>query len=175
MSLCAGVKLQQLTDELPEVNSVVRLMPSTTCEFGRGVLGVYSENEAMNEEIGEYFSSVGLVQVVEDETALDGVMVSAASGVGFILEIMQIWSEWLSDMGFDEESSAEITKMSFAGLSELLEHSEKSFSKLQSEVTSKKGVTLAGLEEMRAHRLDDALLKGFAAALKRNEELSKLI
>lgn len=175
LSLCAGVTLDKLKSQLPDVNGVVRLMPSTTCEFGKGVLGVYSDNEALTEEIEEYFSSVGSVQVVEDELALDGVMISAASGVGFILEIMQIWSEWLGDMGFDQAASDEITKISFAGVSEMLKNSDKTFAQMQNDVTSRKGVTLAGLEEMRAMHLDDALTKGFEAAAKRSKEFSELI
>ncbi len=175
LSLCAGVKLKTLQDQLPMVQGVVRLMPSTTCEFGKGVLGVYSENENLSLEMEEYFSSVGTVKVVDDENALNGIMISAASGVGFILEIMQIWSEWLSEMGFDQEGADEITKVSFAGVSEMLKTSDKTFSKMQNDVTSKKGVTLAGLEMMRASHLDDALNKGFEAALRRNKELEDLV
>lgn len=175
LSLCAGIKLADLQDQLPDVQGVARLMPSTTCEFGSGVLGVYSETEALSLEIEEYFESVGSVQIAEDEDALDGVMISAASGVGFILEIMQIWSEWLGDMGFDQANADEITKMSFAGVGEMLKKSDKTFAQMQAEVTSKKGVTLAGLEGMRLANLDEALNKGFEAALKRNKELEELL
>jgi pyrroline-5-carboxylate reductase len=150
-------------------------MPSTTCEFGSGILGVYSDNENLAEDIADYFSSVGFVEVVDNEDALDGVMISAASGVGFILEIMQIWSEWLHEMGFEQESADEITRISFAGVSEMLKNTSKSFSQMQRDVSSKKGVTLAGLEMMRSANLDEVLNKGFAAAIKRSKELEKLL
>lgn len=175
LSLCAGIKLENLQGQLPDVNGVVRLMPSTTCEYGSGILGVYSDNEALASEVEEYFSSVGSVQVVENEEALDGVMISAASGVGFILEIMQIWSEWLVEMGFDEQQAGDITRMSFSGVSEMLKNSSKSFIQMQNDVTSKKGVTLAGLEMMRSSHLDEVLSKGFEAAIRRSRELEKLV
>lgn len=175
LSLCAGIKLENLESELPAVQGIVRLMPSTTCEFGKGVLGVYSNNEVLALEVEEYFSSVGTVQIVEDENALDGIMISAASGVGFILEIMQIWSEWLADMGFEQASADEITKASFAGVSEMLKNSDKTFSQMQNDVTSKKGVTLAGLKMMRASQLDEVLSKGFEAAVRRSKELEDLV
>lgn len=175
LSLCAGIELSSLKEQLPQVKNIVRLMPSTTCEFGKGVLCVYSNNSNISVEVETYFQSVGSVYVVDSEEALDAVMVSAASGVGFILEFMQIWSEWIEEMGFDKESSEEITKISFAGVTEMLKHSEDSFAKLQSNVTSKKGVTLAGLEMMRSLNLDGTLNKSFAAALKRSKELSDLI
>lgn len=175
LSLCAGVKLQALHEQLPQVANIARLMPSTTCEYGKGVLGIYSDNETVASELQEYFAPVGAVYAVSDEESLDSIMISAASGVGFILEFMQIWSEWLEEEGFDRESSHEITKLSFAGVSAMLEKTDKSFSKLQSEVTSKKGVTLAGLEMMRTMGLDDVLNKSFAAAGRRSKEMEDLV
>ncbi len=175
LSLCAGIKLKSLKSQLPTINDLVRLMPSTTCEFGNGLLGVYSENKTLALEVKKYFYSLGSVHVVETEEALDGIMVSAASGVGFILEIMQIWSEWLSDMGFDSESADEITRVSFLGVSETLKMSNKSFIQMQSGVTSKKGVTLAGLEIMRSSGLNEILNKGFQAAILKSKKLDQLI
>jgi len=175
LSLCAGVKLQALHTQLPQVKSIARLMPSTTCEYGKGVLGVFSDSTQLASDLEEYFASVGAVYSVESEEALDKIMISAASGVGFILEVMQIWSEWLEEEGFESESAAEITKLSFAGVSAMLEKTEKKISKLQSEVTSKKGVTLAGLEMMRSLGLDDVLNKSFAAAQRRSQEMEDLI
>jgi len=175
LSLCAGVKLEALHENLPQVKNIARLMPSTTCEYGKGVLGIFSDNESVAAELEEYFSSVGAVYAVETEDALDKIMISAASGVGFILEVMQIWSEWLEEEGFDAESSGEITKLSFAGVSAMLDNTDKRFSKLQSEVTSKKGVTLAGLEMMRSMGLDDVLNKSFAAAGRRSKEMEDLV
>jgi len=175
LSLCAGVKLEALHENLPQVKSIARLMPSTTCEFGKGVLGVFSENAHVAAELEEYFASVGAVYAVDTEEALDSIMISAASGVGFILEVMQIWYEWLEEEGFDAEGANEITKLSFAGVSAMLENTDKKFSKLQSEVTSKKGVTLAGLEMMRSMGLDDVLNKSFAAAQRRSKEMEDLV
>lgn len=175
LSLCAGIQLSSLKEQLPQVKNIARLMPSTTCEFGTGVLGVYSENSNLSSELEDYFDSVGSVYVVESEEALDAIMISAASGVGFILEFMQIWSEWLEEMGFDKGSSEEITAVSFSGVAEMLKNSKESFSSLQNNVTSKKGVTLAGLEMMRSLNLDGTLNKSFAAALKRSKELSDLV
>ena len=177
LSLCAGITVDSLAEFLPQIKSknIARLMPSTTCEFGKGVLGVYSENSNLMKELEEYFETVGFVCSVETEEELDSIMISAASGVGFILEFMQIWSEWLEEMGFDKESSEEITKISFGGVAEMLKQSSDSFSSLQSKVTSKKGVTLAGLESMRSLNLDGVLNKSFAAALKRSKEMSGML
>lgn len=174
LSLCAGLNVDLLKKEMPQVNRVARLMPSTTCEVGRGVLGVYSEDRNLSSEIEDLFRPVGYVAAVESEDDLDKVMITAASGVGFVLEIMQIWSEWLEENNFDSEDAARITEMSFAGVGELIRSTGKSFSKLQSEVTSRKGVTLAGLDAMRHAELDRVLRVGFGAALKRSDELSRL-
>lgn len=175
VSLCAGISLDSLKKELPQVKAVARLMPSTAAEFGKGVLGLYSDSEIFSHDLSQFFKNVGSVQVVDSEEFLDGIMISAASGVGFLLEVLQIWSEWLEDLGFTKEQSQEIARQGFGGVAEILKHSKKDFYQLQSEVTSKKGVTLAGLEAMRSSDLDTALNKGFEAALRRSQELSKLV
>lgn len=175
ISLCAGLSLESLKREIPQVTRFARLMPSTPAEFGSGVLGLYSDNEAFVQDISLFFKNVGSVQSVENEELLDGIMISAASGVGFLLEVLQIWSEWLEEVGFSKSQAQEIAKRGFTGVSEVLKESNKDFYQLQSEVISKKGVTLAGLEAMRASELDTALNKGFEAALRRSQELSKLL
>ena len=175
VSLCAGISLDSLKKELPQVKNVARLMPSTAAEFGSGVLGLYSDSENFSYDLSQFFSAVGSVQIVDSEEFLDGIMISAASGVGFLLEVLQIWSEWLEDLGFTKEQSQEIAKQGFDGVAEILKRSKKDFYQLQSEVTSKKGVTLAGLEAMRSSDLDTTLNKGFEAALRRSHELSKLL
>jgi len=175
VSLCAGISLDSIKKQLPDVKAVARLMPSTAAEFGSGVLGLYSDSEAFSEDLAQYFKNVGSVQEVESEEFLDGIMISAASGVGFLLEVLQIWAEWLEELGFSKEQSQQIAKQGFSGVSDILKESKKDFYQLQSEVTSKKGVTLAGLEAMRSSDLDEALNKGFEAALRRSQELAKLI
>jgi len=175
ISLCAGISLESLKKELPQVTRVARLMPSTPAEFGSGVLGLYSDNETFVQDISLFFKNVGSVQSVESEELLDGIMISAASGVGFFLEVLQIWSEWLEEIGFTKSQAQEIARRGFTGVSEVLKESRKDFYQLQSEVTSKKGVTLAGLEAMRAADLDTALNKGFEAALRRSQELAKIL
>ncbi len=174
LSLCAGFSYSTLSKNLNQIGGIVRLMPTTTCEVGEGILGVYGENEHLVSEVIEYFASVGYVVNTETEEALDKIMISAASGIGFILEIMQIWSEWLTeDNQFSKEEADRITEESFSGVMSLISSNQKSFAKLQSEVTSKKGVTLAGLESMRNSEIDRVLRLGFAAALKRNIELGR--
>ena len=175
ISLCAGLSLDSLKKEIPQVTRFARLMPSTPAEFGSGVLGLYSDNESFVQDISLFFKNVGSVQSVESEELLDGIMISVASGVGFLLEVLQIWSEWLEEVGFSKPQAQEIARRGFTGVSEVLKESNKDFYQLQSEVTSKKGVTLAGLEAMRAADLDTALNKGFEAAHRRSQELSKLL
>jgi pyrroline-5-carboxylate reductase len=175
ISLCASISTDSLKKELPQIKNLARLMPSTAAEFGSGVLGLYSESESFTQDLVQYFKSVGSVQVVQSEEFLDGIMITAASGIGFLLEVLQIWSEWLEELGFSKAQSEEIARQGFNGVSDILKSSKKNIYQLQTEVVSKKGVTLAGLEAMRSSDLDMALNKGFEAALRRSHELSKLV
>lgn len=177
VSFAAGYSLKQLRKSIPRAGSIIRVMPTTAAKISQGILGYTFENtesqlkhEAMIKEI---LSVLGTPIFASDEELFDALMVACSSGIGFIFEFMQIWSEWLEEKGFSLEEAKVMTTETFYGTSMLAKASRESFAKLQNQVTSKKGVTSEGLESFRAMDLDRTLRIGFENALLRSEKISK--
>ena len=67
-----------------------------------------------------------------------------------------------------------MTEQTFLGASELaLKQNPQTLTELQSQVTSKKGVTAAGLESMRELEVERLLRYSFEKAAIRDQELSQ--
>ena len=177
ISLAAGIKMQTLEKYLPNVR-LVRMMPNTPSIIGRGVIG-YLLNEpdnALEAMMDDMCSPLGYTLKVEDEDQYEALMVSCSSGTGFVLEMMMYWQDWIIEHGFDEDTAKRMTLETFMGASMLAAQSKDvPFEELQARVTSKRGVTAAGLQSMRELEIERALRISLEKAAMRSKEISREI
>jgi pyrroline-5-carboxylate reductase len=176
ISLAAGINFESLQRLIPE-GRLVRLMPNTPSLIGRGVLGFICEepgDEFVQSLMEDLFSSLGVVLQVDGEDQFDALMISCSSGTGFVFEMMMYWQDWIEEHGFSEEMSKKMTIETFLGASLLAAQSAGvDIEELQSRVTSKKGVTAAGLNSMRELEIERALRLSFEKAAMRSQEISR--
>lgn len=175
ISLAAGVTIQNLKRLVPEAGDIFRVMANTAARVKKGVFGYCStNNNSANESyILELFSPLGLVVAAEEGEEFDALTVACSSGTGFVLELLHYWQDWLQDRGYEEEIAKKMAIETFIGAAELAKHTEHlSVEELRDQVTSKKGVTLAGLEKMREFELEGNLAMSFEKAIQRNRQLA---
>ncbi len=175
ISLAAGVTLRQLRKKLPQCR-IVRLMPNTPSLISRGVIGfvMNEEDPGLQTIVEDLFEPLGYVLKVEDEEKFEALMVSCSAGTGFIFELMMYWQEWIEERGFDPDTARKMTVETFLGASMLAsQQKEASLEDLLLKVSSKKGVTAAGLQSMRELEIERALRYSFEKAALRNQELAK--
>lgn len=177
ISLAAGIPMKTLEKYLPNAR-LVRMMPNTPSIIGRGVIGylLHENDEALDALMDDLCSPLGYTMRVEDEDQFETLMVACSSGTGFVLEMMTYWQDWITEHGFDEDTARRMTLETFLGASMLAaQPKEVSFEELQSRVTSKKGVTAAGLQSMRELEIERALRISFEKAAMRSKEISREI
>lgn len=174
ISVAAGVTMKTLEKMLPRCR-LVRVMPNTPSLIGKGVIGyvMSGEDNAVETIVEDLFSPLGYVLQNEDEDKFESLMVACSSGTGFIFEMMLYWQEWLEEHGFEGEIARKMTVETFQGASLLAAQSKESIEDLQARVTSKKGVTAAGLQSMRELEIERALRISFEKAAMRNREMAR--
>lgn len=176
ISLAAGIRMDTLEKHMQQTR-LVRLMPNTPALIGRGVLGylLNDENDAgLDDMIESLFANLGKVIRMQDEEQLEALTVAAASGTGFVFELMMYWQDWIEEHGFDKQAAKEITLETFLGAALLASHTpDVGLEELQARVTSRKGVTAAGLQSLRELEVERALRISFEKAAMRNSELSR--
>lgn len=175
ISLCAGIRLSSLGKKLPQCR-LVRVMPNTPTVINRGVIGflLQEQDEGLETVTEDLFSPLGYVLKVQDEDQLEALTVSCSSGTGFVFELMMYFQDWIEERGFDPMTARKMVVETFLGASQLASLSaDQNLEDLQNKVTSKKGVTAAGLESMREFEIERALRYSFEKAALRNQELAK--
>lgn len=177
VSLAAGLRLETLEKLLPQ-SRLVRLMPNTPSLIQRGSIGCLvndDEDEILPDLMEDMFSCLGSVYKMETEEQFESFMIACSAGTGFVYELMLYWQDWLEEHGFDQASARRMTQEVFLGASLMAEqHIDQSIEELQDKVTSKKGVTAAGLLSMRELEMERALRISFEKADLRNKELSRM-
>ena len=172
ISFVAGVSLNQLKELVSCDCRLARVMPSMPASIGQGLFGYSVLNkDRLKFFIEELFSPLGIVLPVREQDM--GVLtVAGASGVGFVLELMQYWSEWLESCQLSEEIARRITMQTFVGTALWTKaFPSVSLSELQCRVASKKGVTAAGLKVFADSELDTILRMGFEKSVLCEQKL----
>lgn len=177
ISLAAGVNMKTLERYLPNAR-VARMMPNTPSILGRGVIGyiLNDDDVALQAVMEDLCSPLGYTLRVDDEEQFEALMVACSSGTGFVFELMMYWQDWIVEHGFDEKTAKRMTLETFMGASMLANQSKDiPFEELQSRVSSKKGVTAAGLQSMRELEIERALRISFEKSAMRSKEISREI
>ncbi|MEZ4872865.1 MAG: pyrroline-5-carboxylate reductase [Bdellovibrionales bacterium] len=176
ISLAAGIPLVNLKKWLLDVNKIIRLMPNTPVNLGKGLIG-YCMSEAaeyLSSDLEHFLSPLGEVIFADEDDPFQALTVGCGSGVGFVFEIMIYWQEWLEEHGFSAVDARKMVVQTFLGASELAKSQEQTtIEELQRKVVSKKGVTHAGLNSMRELEMERALRVSFEKAVLRDKELGR--
>lgn len=176
ISLAAGIPLHSLEKLIPSTKQIVRTIVNTPVQIQKAVIGYSLSKGALH--LGTFieglFSPLGIVINVEEGEPLAALTVGTSSGIGFILEQMIYWQEWLEEHDFSPETARKMTIQTFEGAAQLARLSrEKSLTELQNQVVSKKGVTSAGLNSIRKLEMSTALRMSFEKAVLRDREIGE--
>jgi pyrroline-5-carboxylate reductase len=176
MSLAAGVPLARLKRLLPNVRQWVRVMPNTPVRVRQGVSGYFlpKESAALKPLMDELLKPLGAVVQVDDEDKFATLSVACSAGVGFVYELMQYWQEWLEEHDFPPDQARLMTVKTFLGTAIMADSAGAvPILDLQGKVTSKKGITSAGLNSMRELEIERLLRYSFEKAALRDREIGE--
>lgn len=177
ISIAAGIRMDRLEKHLNNAR-LARVMPNTPSLIGRGVIGYLlndDDDKALDATVEDLFAPLGKVIKVADEDQFEALTVSCSSGTGFVFEMMMYWQDWIEEHGFSVEEARLMTIETFVGASLLAAQAREDVEDLQARVTSKKGVTAAGLQSMRELEIERALRISFEKAAMRNKEMAREI
>lgn len=175
ISLAAGISLVSIARALNiDDRHVTRLISNVGISNGNGVTGLFSKNQFVTDQLTNLFKSASLVLRLEEEQHLEALLVATSSGIGFVLELITYFSDWLEDHGLTQNESRKLIEATFVGAGLLSRNShDKNIEDLQNQIASKKGVTAQGLKAMREYEVERLIRISLDSAQKRNEELAR--
>lgn len=176
VSLLAGVGIDELKTGLGH-KKMIRLMPNTLMEIGRGICLLHGAKEVELEVLNfieEKLSLSSKVLKTSNEQVFDQLTLISGCGPGLLYQMALHLQESALNLGLKEESEAqEIIGRLFMGVGERLIKGDLTSEELRDQVTSKGGVTSAILESWAGSQLSQILFKGFEAGKERTELLKK--
>jgi pyrroline-5-carboxylate reductase len=165
VSVVTGVTIEMLRKYTGEKVSLVRAMPNTAIAIQESMTCLCFDKINLDrlEYVQELFNQLGKVVVI-DEKLMDAATVLGACGIAYALRYIRANIQGGIEIGFDAATASLIAAQTVKGAAELLiktgRHPEQEIDK----VTTPKGCTIAGLNEMEHQGFSSSLIKGISAS-----------
>jgi len=171
VSVVSGVNIVDIKKQLPDFIPVFRAMPNTAADIKESLTCISHDNES-KEHIKRVFSIFDAIgKTVEiSEMLMNSATVLGACGIAYVMRFIRAMVQGGIEIGFDAETASTIVQQTVKGAASLLQernnHPESEIDK----VTTPRGCTIAGLNEMEHYGFSSALIKGLKASMEQIEK-----
>jgi pyrroline-5-carboxylate reductase len=161
VSVMTGVWIKDLQEILGPDFTIFRAMPNTAIAIQQSITCIckHSANDEQVQFVADLFSQLGKVVFIE-EKLMDAATVLGACGTAYAMRYIRANIQGGIEIGFDATTASLIAAQTVKGAAELLltkhTHPEQEIDK----VTTPKGCTIAGLNEMEHQGFSSSLIKG---------------
>ncbi len=167
VSVVTGVLIKDIQEWAGTEMPIVRAMPNTAIAIQESMTCMCSKNTSQDQlnHVQELFSQLGRVAFIE-EKLMDAATVLGACGIAFALRYIRASIQGGIEIGFDAKTATLIAAQTVNGAAELLiqkgTHPEQEIDK----VTTPKGCTIAGLNEMEHRGFSSSLIRGIKTSFE---------
>ncbi|HEY5559792.1 MAG TPA: pyrroline-5-carboxylate reductase [Steroidobacteraceae bacterium] len=172
ISVVTGVSIAQIRAQLGIDLPIVRATPNTAIAIGQSMtcLAALPEHGNSLKQARTLFDSVGTTLVI-DESMMESATALCACGVAFFLRSIRAASQGGIEIGFHPEEALLMAAQTARGAAGLMmregAHPESEIDR----VTTPRGCTIAGLNEMEHHGFSSAMIKGILTSARKAVEL----
>lgn len=176
LSVAAGLTVATLSRYLGGTERIIRIMPNTPGQVGKGMAGLYApphiraDDRAVAEDI---MRSNGDVVWLPEESDMHAVIAICGSGPAYVFYLLDALQQAAQAQGFDAAEARRLSLATFEGAVALAAASDNAFADLQHQVTSKGGTTQQALAVFEAHGVAQAVAAAAAAAAERSREMER--
>jgi pyrroline-5-carboxylate reductase len=168
ISVVSGVSCQDIRQQLALEVQVVRAMPNTAIAIGQSMTCVATDNASTEnmDVVKSMFDTVGVTIQINEELMTSATALCAC-GIAFFLRSIRAASQGGTEIGFHAHDALKMAAQTAKGAADLLlqlsSHPEQEIDK----VTSPKGCTIAGLNEMEHNGFSSAMIKGIKTSAEK--------
>ncbi len=171
ISVATGITLTEIKNELNvDEISLYRGMPNTAADVQESMTALSSLNDPLNrkDSVSELFNAIGETVWI-DEQLMEPATILGACGIAYVLRFIRAMIQGGIEVGFDAKTANKIVSQTVKGAAQLLIqnglHPEEEIDK----VTTPKGCTIVGLNEMEHSGFSSALIKGIVTSYQKIE------
>jgi pyrroline-5-carboxylate reductase len=172
VSVVSGVSTGHIRGAIGDAVPLVLAMPNTAVAIGESMtcLSAGEASESALQEAQELFDLVGKTLVISEEMMAPATALCAC-GVAFFLRCVRAASQGGIEIGFHPEEALLLAGQTARGAASLTQRANAHPEGEIDRVTTPRGCTIAGLNEMEHRGLSSALIKGLIVSARAAEEL----
>lgn len=167
-SMMTGISITELKELLPPGVITLRVMPNTAVALQESMTMI-SAPDCSEDQIAlikELFESLGKVIFINEELMAASTVLGAC-GIAFALRFIRAAIQGGVEIGFGADVAQQIVAQTVKGAAELIlqtgHHPEQEIDK----VTTPKGITISGLNEMEHQGFSSALIRGLLVSFNK--------
>ncbi len=167
VSLATGITIDQIAQVIGEDKKIYRAMPNTGADVKESLTCICA-NQSISEddEVVSIFNSIGKSIIIE-ENLMEAATVLGACGIAYVLRFIRGMIQGGIEIGFSAQVASEIVTQTVKGASELLIQNDTHPEAEIDKVTTPRGCTIAGLNEMEHNGFSSALIKGIVTSFEK--------
>lgn len=174
ISTITGFSIAKMEAVIGSEHSIIRSMPNTAISVGQSMTCVCS-NDKGKKKIAlakAVFNRMGHSMEIPEQQ-MQAATVICASGIAFWMRLIRATTQGAIQLGFDAKEAQELAMHTCSGAANLLiesgSHPEAEIDK----VTTPKGCTIQGLNEMEHQGLSSSLIQGIVASYEKISQIKE--
>lgn len=174
ISTITGFSISKIEKILDENQFIIRAMPNTAIAVGKSMTCLCSNTQGKKRlKIAEaIFNRLGH-SISIPENQMQAATVVCASGIAFWMRLIRATTQAAIQLGFDAKEAQELAMYTSEGAANLLIHNGNHPEEEIDRVTTPKGCTIEGLNEMEHKGLSSSLIQGMVASFNKINTIKK--
>ena len=165
ISVVSGASIAQMKERLGKQPAIVRAMPNTAIALHNSMTCLAAEpgrEEALQRAV-EIFDAVGATLVIDEEQMVPATALCAC-GIAFFLRAVRAASQGGIEIGFHPREALQMAAQTALGAASLVLDRETHPEREIDSVTTPRGCTISGLNEMEHRGFSSAMIKGIVTS-----------
>ena len=174
ISTITGFKISKIEALLGKDHYIIRSMPNTAISVGRSMTCICSNAKGKKriELAKAIFDRLGTsIEIPEEQ--MQAATIICASGIAFWMRLIRATTQGAIQLGFDAKEAHQLSVNTCLGAASLLMESGKHPEEEIDHVTTPRGCTIEGLNEMEHQGLSSSLIKGIVASFNKINQIAK--
>jgi len=172
VSVVSGAEIEAMQRQVGDTMPIARAMPNTGIALGQSMtcLSMSFDQAELRDKVVSLFDCVGRTLVIDEELMTPATALCAC-GIAFFLRAVRAASQGGIEIGFHPTEALRMAAQTALGAAMLVlertEHPEREIDN----VTTPRGCTIAGLNEMEHQGFSSALIKGITTSARKASSL----
>lgn len=175
ISVVSGASIKAIKSHLDGDIEVVRVMPNTAIAIQESMTCISAEDKSGKglKAAEEIFNQVGKTLIIDEELMIPATALCAC-GIAFFLRAVRAASQGGIEIGFHSEEALLMAAQTAKGAAALLLSGETHPEGEVDKVTTPRGCTISGLNQMEHNGFSSALIKGIVTSADKAAKLYKI-